>query len=99
MMLLLGYTPMMPKNHLTLDDHSTWYYNRTGAIAALMWYILTAKADTHWRKRWFHHLLGDESEVLLRRSMFHEEDALVQLLIVRKSKSNKKKFVISYPIG
>ena len=99
MMLLPGYTPMMPKNHLTLDDHSTWYYNRMGAIAALMWYNLTAKADTHWRKRWFHHLLGDESEVLLRRSMFHEEDAVVRLLIVRKSKSNKKKFVISYPIG
>jgi hypothetical protein len=37
--------------------------------------------------------------VLLRRSMFHEKDAVVWLLIVRKSKSNKKNFVISYPIG
>jgi hypothetical protein len=83
MMLLLGYTPMMPKNHL----------------AALMWYNVTAKANTNWRKRWFHHLLGDESEVLLRRSMFHEKDAVVRLLIVQKSKSNKKNFVISYPIG
>jgi hypothetical protein len=57
-----------------------------GAIAALMWYNIIAKANTHWRKRWFHHPLGDESEVLLRRSMFHEEGAVVRLLIVRKSK-------------
>jgi hypothetical protein len=61
-----------------------------GAIAALMWCNLTAKADTHWRKRWFHHLLGDESEVLLRRSMFHEEDAVVRLLIVQKQVKQEK---------
>jgi hypothetical protein len=42
---------------------------------------------------------GDESEVLLRRSMFPEEDTVVCLLITQKSKSNKKKFVLSYPTG
>ena len=99
MMLLPGYSPTMPKSNLTLEDHSTWYYKKAGAITALMWYNLTTKTDTHWRKRWYLHLLGDESEVLLRRSMFPEEDAVVRLLIVRKSKSNKKKFVISYPTG
>jgi hypothetical protein len=82
-----------------MDDHSMWYYNKNGAITMLMWYNLTAMADTHWRKRWFRHLLGDESEVLLRRSMFPEEDAVVRLLITQKSKSNKKKFVLSYPTG
>jgi hypothetical protein len=90
---------MMPKSNLTMDDHSMWYYNKNCAITVLMWYNLTAKPNTHWRKRWFHHLLGDESEVLLRRSMFPEEDAVVQLLITQKSKSNKKNFVLSYPTG
>jgi hypothetical protein len=99
MMLLPGFSPTMPKSNRTLDDHSTWYYKKTGAITGLMWYNLTTKTDTHWRKRWYLHLLGDESEVLLRRSIFHEEDAVVQLSIVRKRKSNKKKFVISYPSG
>ena len=99
MTLLLGYSPTMPKSNLSLEDHSTWYYKKMVAITALMWYNLTAKADTHWRKRWFLHLLGGESEVLLRRSLFHEEDAVVRLLIIQKSNSNKKKFVISYPIG
>jgi hypothetical protein len=89
----------MPKRNLTMDDHSMWYYNKNGAITMLMWYNLTAMANTHWRKRWFCHLLGDESEVLLRRSMFPEEDAVVRLLITQKSKSNKKKFVLSYPTG
>jgi hypothetical protein len=97
--LFPGYTPTMPKSNLTMDDHSMWYYNKNGAITVLMWYNLTAMANTHWRKRWFHHLLGDESEVLLRRSMFPEEDAVVRLLITQKSKSNKKKFVLSYPTG
>jgi hypothetical protein len=99
MMLLAGYSPTMPRSNLSLEDHSTWYYKKMVAITALMWYNLTAKADTHWRKRWFLHLLGGESEVLLRRSLSHEEDAVVQLLIIQKSNSNKKKFVISYPIG
>lgn len=98
MNLYPGHTPTMPKNHLTLDDHSTWYYTKSAAVVSFMWYNLTAKANTHWKKRWFRHLLGDESEVLLRRSHFPPEDALVRLSISRKSKSNKKKFVLSYPI-
>ena len=98
MNLYPGHTPTMPTNHLTLDDHSSWYYTKSAAIVAFMWYNLTAKANTHWKKRWFRHLLGDESEVLLRRSDFPPEDALVRLSISRKSKSNKKKFVLSYPI-
>ena len=99
MTLLPGYSPTMPKSNLTLEDHSTWYYKKTVAITALMWYNLTAKADTHWRKRWFVHLLGGESEVLLRRSLFPEEDAVVRLVLGPKSNSIRKKFVISYPIG
>jgi hypothetical protein len=52
---------------------------------------------TEWRQiksfwRWIR-------EVLLHRSMFPEEDAVVWLLITQKSKSNKKKFVLSYPTG
>jgi hypothetical protein len=97
--LFPGYTPTMPKSNLMMDDHSMWYYNKNGTITVLMWYNLTTMADTHWRKRWFRHLLGDESEVLLRRSMFPKEDAVVRLLITQKSKSNKKKFVLSYPTG
>jgi hypothetical protein len=58
--LFPDYTPMMPKSNLTMDDHSMWYYNNNGAITVLMWYNLTAMADTHWRKRWCRHLLGDE---------------------------------------
>jgi hypothetical protein len=77
MMLLLGYSPTMPKSNLSLEDHSTWYYKKMVAITALLWYNLTAKADTHWRKRWFLLLFGGESEVLLRRSLFHEENAVV----------------------
>jgi hypothetical protein len=58
--LFPGYTPMMPKSNLTMDDHSMWYYNKNGAITVLIWYNLTATANTHWRKRWCCHLLGDE---------------------------------------
>ena len=72
MMLLPGISPTMPKSNRTLDDHSTWYYKKTGAITGFMWYNLTAQTDTHWRKRRYLHLLGDESEVLLRSSIFHE---------------------------
>jgi hypothetical protein len=85
------------KEYLTLEDHSTWYYKKAVAVGALMWYNLTTEANTHWRNRWFPHLLGNESEVLIRRSKFPKEDALVRLFISRKSKSNKKKFVLSYP--
>lgn len=97
MMLYPGHTPTMPKSYLTLEDHSTWYYNKASAVGAFMWYNLTTEANTHWRNRWFRHLLGNESEVLIRRSKFPKEDALVRLFISRKSKSNKKKFVLSYP--
>jgi hypothetical protein len=96
-MLYPGHTPMMPKSYLTLKDHSTWYYNKAMAVGALMWYNLTTEANTDWRNRWFRHLLGNESEVSLRRSSFPKEDALVRLFISRKSKSNKKTFVLSYP--
>jgi hypothetical protein len=91
MMLLLGYSPTMPKSNLSLEDHSTWYYKKMVAITALLWHNLTAKADTHWRKRWFLHLLGGESEVLLRRSLFHEENAVVQLLIIQKNQFQQEK--------
>jgi hypothetical protein len=77
MMLYPGHTPTMPKSYLTLEDHSTWYYKKAVAVGALMWYNLTAEATTHWRNRWFRHLLGNESEVLIRRSKFPKEDALV----------------------
>jgi hypothetical protein len=99
MMLYPGHMPrMMPKSYLILKDHSTWYYNKAVAVGALMWYNLTTEANTDRRNRWFHHLLGNESEVSLRRSSFPKEDALVTLFISQKSKSNKKKtFVLSYP--
>jgi hypothetical protein len=96
MTLYPGQTPTMPKRYLTLEDHSTWYYKAV-AVGAFMWYNLTTEANTHWRNRWFRHLLGNESEVLIRRSKFPKEDALVRPFISRKSKSNKKKFVLSYP--
>jgi hypothetical protein len=56
--IVAGYTP-------TLKDKSTLYYKKTSAIAALLWYNLTQGADAQWRKRWFRHLLGSESSVLL----------------------------------
>jgi hypothetical protein len=90
MTLYPGHTPTMPKSYLTLEDHSTWYYNKAMAVGALMWYNLTAEANADWRNRWFHHLLGNESEVSLRRSKFPKEDALVGLFISRKSKSNRR---------
>jgi hypothetical protein len=92
MMLYPGHMPTMPKSYLTLKDHSTWYYNKAMAVGALMWYNLTTEANTDWMNRWFCHLLGNESEVSLRRSSFPKEDALVRLFISRKSKSKKKTF-------
>jgi hypothetical protein len=47
MMLLLGYSPTMLKSNLSLDGHSTRYYKKMVTITALMWYNLTAKANTH----------------------------------------------------
>jgi hypothetical protein len=84
MMLYPGHMPTMPKSYLTLKDHSTWYYNKDMAVGALMWYNLTTEANTDWRNRWFHHLLGNESEVSLRRSSFPKEDALVRLIYILK---------------
>jgi hypothetical protein len=92
-----GYTPMNPTCNVTLKDNLTLYYKKTSAIAALLWYNVTQGADAQWRKRWFHHLLGSESSVMLSRSLFDKEDALVHLLVVRNMKTNKKKYVLCYP--
>jgi hypothetical protein len=40
-----SYTPMNPSHNVTLKDNSTWYYKKTGAIAALVWNNLTQGAD------------------------------------------------------
>jgi hypothetical protein len=95
--IVSGYTPTNPSCNVTLKDNSTLYYKKTSAIAALLWYNLTLGADAQWRKRWFHHLLGSESSVLLRRSLFDKEDAVVRLSVVRNTKTNKKKYVVCYP--
>jgi hypothetical protein len=63
--VISGYTPMNPSCNVTLKDDSTWYYKKMGETAALVWYNLSKGADAQWRKRWFHHLLGHESLVLL----------------------------------
>jgi hypothetical protein len=73
------------------------YYKKTSAIAALLWYNVTQGVDAQWRKRWFHHLLGSESSVMLQQSLFDKEDAVVHLLVVRHPKTTKKKYVICYP--
>jgi hypothetical protein len=36
---------MNPSHNVTLKDNSTWYYKKTGAIAALVWNNLTQGAD------------------------------------------------------
>jgi hypothetical protein len=65
--IVADYTPLNPSCNITLKDKSTLYYKKTSAIAALLWYNLTQGADAQWRKRWFRHLLGSESSVLLQR--------------------------------
>jgi hypothetical protein len=64
--IVAGYTPTNPSCKVTLKDNSTLYYKKTSAIAALLWYNVTQGADAQWRKRWFHHLLGSESSVMLQ---------------------------------
>ncbi len=95
--VVASFTPMNPTCNITLKDNSTWYYKKTSATAALVWYNLTQGADAQWRKRWFHHLLGSESSVLLRRSLFDKEDAVVCLPVLQNPKTKKKKYVICNP--
>ena len=93
-----GYSSTQPSKNVQLDDYSTWYYQKADAITALMWFNLTEESNTQWRKRWFRHLLGGQKQVLLRRTMFDEEEAMVCLLAVRNPKSkNKLQYVIKCP--
>jgi hypothetical protein len=39
-----SYTPMNPSCNVTLKENSTWYYKKTGAIMALLWYNLSRGA-------------------------------------------------------
>jgi hypothetical protein len=80
--IFAGYTPTNPSCNVTLKDNSTLYYKKTSTIAALLWYNLTQGADAQWRKRWFRHLLGSESSVLSRQSLFDKEDAVVRLSVL-----------------
>jgi hypothetical protein len=95
--IVAGYIPMNPSCNVTLKDNSTLYYKKTSAIAALLCYNLTQWADAQWRKRWFCHLLGSESSVLLQQLLFDKEDAVVCLSVFRNTKTNKKKYVFCYP--
>jgi hypothetical protein len=65
MSILADYTPTNPSCNITLKDNLTLYYKKTSTIVALLWYNLTQGADAQWRMRWFRHLLGSESSVLL----------------------------------
>jgi hypothetical protein len=94
--IFAGYTPTNPSCNITLKDNSTLYYKKTSAIMALLWYNVTQGADAQRRKRWFHHLLGSESSVMLWQLLFDKEDAVVHLLVVRNMKTNKKKYVVCY---
>jgi hypothetical protein len=88
---------MNPSCNVTLNDNSTWYYKKTSATMALVWYNLTQGAEAQWRNRWFRHLLGSESSVLLWRSLFDKEDAVVYLSVLQNPKTKKKKYIICYP--
>jgi hypothetical protein len=92
-----SYTQTNTSCNITLKDNSTWNYKKTSATAALVWYNLTQGVDAQWRKRWFCHLLGYESSVLLWQSLFEKEDAVVRLSVLQNPKTNKKKYVICYP--
>jgi hypothetical protein len=92
--IVAGYTPTNPSCNVTLKDNSTLYYKMTSTIAALLWYILSQGADAQWRKRWFRHLLGSKSSVLLWQLLFDKEDDVVHLLVLQNPKTNKKKYVI-----
>ncbi len=74
-----SYTLTNPRCNIKLKDNSTWYYKKTGATVALLWYNQTKGTDVQWRQRWFHHLLCCESLVLLSRLLFDKEDAVVCL--------------------
>jgi hypothetical protein len=74
-----SFAPTNPRCNITLKDNSTWYYKKTSATVALVWYNVTQGADAQWRKRWFHHLLVSEPSVLLWQSMFDKEDVVVHL--------------------
>jgi hypothetical protein len=71
-----SFTPTNPRCNVPLKDNSTWYYKKINATVALVLYNLTQGADAQWRNRWFHHLLGSESSVLLQQSLFDKEDAV-----------------------
>jgi len=90
-------TRTQPSSTVKLPDQSTWYYKKSSALAALIWYNLIEGTDAQWRKRWCRHLLGDDSSVLLWRTMFDVEDAVVCLSEIVSAKSNKKKYVLRYP--
>jgi hypothetical protein len=92
-----GFTPTNPRCNITLKDNSIWYFKKTSATATLVWYNLTHGVDAQWRKRWFHHLLGSESSVLVWWLMFDKVDAVVHLSVVQHQKTNKKKYVLCYP--
>jgi hypothetical protein len=95
--IVAEYTPTNPSCNITLKDNLTLCYKKTSAIAALLWYNVTQGADAQWRKRWFRHLLGSESSVMLRQLLFDKEDAVVHLLVIQNTKTNKKKYVVCYP--
>jgi hypothetical protein len=56
----------------------------------LVWYNLTQGVDAQWRKRWFCHLLGYESSVLLWQSLFEKEDAVVRQSVLQNPKQTKR---------
>jgi hypothetical protein len=66
-------------------------------MCTLEFECLTHGADAQWRKRWFPHLLGSESSVLLRRSLLDKEAAVVRQSVLQNMKTNKKKYVFCYP--
>jgi hypothetical protein len=80
--IVAGYTPMNPSCNITFKDNLTLHYKKTSTIVALLWYNITQGADAQWRKRWFCHLLGSESSVMLWQSLFDKEDAVVCLSVV-----------------
>jgi hypothetical protein len=80
--IVAGYTPTNPSCNITLKDNSTLHYKKSSTIVALLWYNLTQGADAQRRKRWFRHILGSKSSVLLWQSLFDKEDAVVHLLVL-----------------
>jgi hypothetical protein len=87
------FTMANPSCDVTLKDNFTSSYKKTGATMALVWYNLTLGADAQWRKRWYHHLLGHESSVLLWQSLFDKEDAVVCLSVGCSTSKDKQEEV------